>query len=113
MALQQKAAAALWAWLQEGSQQPVTLLAMQGDRLVLGKKVSPLWGSNPRPYAYEAHALPAELRRLSGWQASRGAALRKGGQEGVFFRSCGDGGVFCTWAAAGGGAPSSPPLLFS
>ena len=24
---------------------------------------SPLWGSNPRPYAYEAHALPAELRR--------------------------------------------------
>ena len=28
-------------------------------------KVSPLGGSNPRPYAYEAHALPAELRRLS------------------------------------------------
>ena len=25
---------------------------------------SPLWGSSPRPYAYEAHALPAELRRL-------------------------------------------------
>ena len=24
---------------------------------------SPLWGSNPRPYAYEAHALPTELRR--------------------------------------------------
>ena len=24
---------------------------------------SPLWGLNPRPYAYEAHALPAELRR--------------------------------------------------
>ena len=24
---------------------------------------SPLWGSNPRPYAHEAHALPAELRR--------------------------------------------------
>ena len=23
---------------------------------------SPLWGSNPRPYAYEAHALPAELK---------------------------------------------------
>ena len=28
-------------------------------------EVSPLGGSNPRPYAYEAHALPAELRRLS------------------------------------------------
>ena len=27
------------------------------------KRMSPLWGSNPRPYAYEAHALPAELRR--------------------------------------------------
>ena len=24
---------------------------------------SPLWGSSPRPYAYEAHALPTELRR--------------------------------------------------
>ena len=24
---------------------------------------APMWGSNPRPYAYEAHALPAELRR--------------------------------------------------
>ena len=24
---------------------------------------SPLRGSNPRPYAYEAHALPTELRR--------------------------------------------------
>ena len=24
---------------------------------------SPLWGSNPRPHAYEAHALPTELRR--------------------------------------------------
>ena len=24
---------------------------------------SPLWGSNPQPYAYEAHALPAELQR--------------------------------------------------
>ena len=24
---------------------------------------SPLWGSNPRPYAYETHALPTELRR--------------------------------------------------
>ena len=33
---------------------------------------SPLWGSNPRPYAYEAHALPTELRRqtiqLSSWR---------------------------------------------
>ena len=29
------------------------------------QKTSPLWGSNPRPYAYEAHALPAELRRLT------------------------------------------------
>ena len=27
--------------------------------------MSPLWGSSPRPYAYEAHALPAELRRLT------------------------------------------------
>ena len=27
---------------------------------------SPLWGSNPRPYAYGAHALPAELRRHPG-----------------------------------------------
>ena len=26
-------------------------------------RMSPLWGSNPRPYAYEAHALPTELRR--------------------------------------------------
>ena len=26
---------------------------------------SPLWGSNPRPYAYEAHALPTELKRLT------------------------------------------------
>ena len=25
--------------------------------------ISPLWGSNPRPYAYGAHALPTELRR--------------------------------------------------
>ena len=24
---------------------------------------SPLWGSNPRPYAYGAHALPTELKR--------------------------------------------------
>ena len=24
---------------------------------------APMWGSNPRPYAYEAHALPTELRR--------------------------------------------------
>ena len=29
----------------------------------IAKGASPLWGSNPRPYAYEAHALPAELRR--------------------------------------------------
>ena len=27
-------------------------------------EVSPLGGSNPRPYAYEAHALPTELKRL-------------------------------------------------
>jgi hypothetical protein len=25
--------------------------------------MSPLWGSNPQPYAYEAYALPTELRR--------------------------------------------------
>jgi hypothetical protein len=25
--------------------------------------ISPLWGLNPRPYAYEAHAQPTELRR--------------------------------------------------
>ena len=30
----------------------------------LRSNASPLWGSNPRPYAYEAHALPTELRRL-------------------------------------------------
>ena len=35
------------------------------EELAASNKVSPLWGSNPRPYAYEAHALPAELRRLS------------------------------------------------
>ena len=29
----------------------------------LQQSKSPLWGSSPRPYAYEAHALPAELRR--------------------------------------------------
>ena len=47
---------------------------------------SPLWGSNPRPYAYEAHALPAELRRhlVAGqnwWQTTNGVrwlcSLRK------------------------------------
>ena len=27
------------------------------------RQQSPLWGLSPRPYAYEAHALPAELRR--------------------------------------------------
>ena len=27
---------------------------------------SPLWGLNPRPYAYEAYALPAELKRRLG-----------------------------------------------
>ena len=27
---------------------------------------SPLWRSSPRPYAYEAHALPTELRRPAG-----------------------------------------------
>ena len=27
------------------------------------REQSPLWGLSPRPYAYEAHALPAELRR--------------------------------------------------
>ena len=26
-----------------------------------GFRRSPQWGSNPRPYAYEAHALPTEL----------------------------------------------------
>ena len=35
--------------------------------LLASKQQSPLWGSNPRPYAYEAHALPAELRRLLQW----------------------------------------------
>ena len=33
------------------------------SELVAADGISPLWGSNPRPYAYEAHALPAELRR--------------------------------------------------
>ena len=32
-------------------------------------QMSPLWGSNPRPYAYEAHALPTELRRLVAYTA--------------------------------------------
>jgi hypothetical protein len=32
-------------------------------RIKLTQSKSPLWGSNPRPYAYEAHALPTELRR--------------------------------------------------
>ena len=27
------------------------------------KHQSPLWGLNPRPYAYGAYALPAELKR--------------------------------------------------
>ena len=31
--------------------------------LAFHSQESPLWGSNPRPYAYEAHALPAELQR--------------------------------------------------
>ena len=31
---------------------------------------SPLRGLSPRPYAYEAHALPAELRRLDGRERS-------------------------------------------
>ena len=30
--------------------------------------LSPLGGSNPSPYAYEAHALPAELRRPCDFQ---------------------------------------------
>jgi hypothetical protein len=29
--------------------------------LGLADMTSPQWGSNPRPYAYEAHALPTEL----------------------------------------------------
>ena len=42
---------------------------------------SPLWGSNPRPYAYEAHALPAELRRhlaagQNWWQRTNGVRWR-------------------------------------
>ena len=35
-----------------------TLSAARGFRTK-----SPQWGSNPRPYAYEAHALPTELKR--------------------------------------------------
>ena len=37
---------------------------------------SPLWGSNPRPYAYEAHALPAELGRRPKW-TSRQKVFRR------------------------------------
>ena len=37
---------------------------------------SPLWGSSPRPYAYEAHALPTELRRHLAHSASIAACRR-------------------------------------
>ena len=33
--------------------------------VILLINMSPLWGSNPRPYTYEALALPAELKRLT------------------------------------------------
>ena len=32
-------------------------------RHATSRRRSPLWGLNPRPYAYEAYALPAELKR--------------------------------------------------
>ena len=47
--------------------------------------ISPLWGSNPRPYAYEAHALPTELRRPC-FAASPGNCRAWGGR---FTRSWG------------------------
>ena len=34
----------------------------------LGHKLKPPVGIEPRPYAYEAHALPAELRRHDAWR---------------------------------------------
>ena len=37
---------------------------MRGKAQVHAPRKSRLLGSNPRPYAYEAHALPTELRRL-------------------------------------------------
>ena len=43
----------VWMW---------ELIGLRKKRLRM-KQRSPLGGSNPRPYAYEAHALPAELRR--------------------------------------------------
>ena len=36
---------------------------MRGKAQVHAPRKSRLWGSNPRPHAYEAHALPTELRR--------------------------------------------------
>ena len=43
--------------------QPFLLLLSLSSLTHLRVARSPLWGSNPRPYAYEAHALPTELRR--------------------------------------------------
>lgn len=51
---------------------------------------SPLWGSNPRPYAYGAHALPAELRRLLGGLRAHQREL--GHSAGPFWRPIGPTG---------------------
>ena len=39
------------------------VICLQAGSLYSSQNQSPRRGSNPRPYAYEAHALPAELRR--------------------------------------------------
>ena len=48
--------AVVWAWPSAQLVKPVSLP-------VTGMCNSLLWGSSPWPYAYEAHALPAELKR--------------------------------------------------
>ena len=58
-----------------------------GRQTVADGEESPLWGSNPRPYAYEAHALPTELRRhmsvtFDCYNRQASANLRLGAREG-------------------------------
>ena len=56
-----------WASAHMGADSLCQDMGSQGTqgRIVFQGRISrsPLWGSNPRPYAYEAHALPTELRR--------------------------------------------------
>ena len=80
--------------------------------------MSPLWGSNPRPYAYEAHALPAELKRP--WISTHTRLIRppaptRPTRKGCL--SCETCGGLRGWARTaerrrgrwGGGIPSPPP----